>query len=244
MNPIDLKSATKLAFDVAKLTKSVDRKKVEIAVIPPFPYLRDVLKILENEEHVKLGAQTSFFEAKGAFTGAVAASMLASCGVNYVLVGHSERRSLFGESDFDASRSLQKILQHDMVPILCVGESKEEYELGLCTEICTVQLNNALRGLTATEVAQIVIAYEPIWAIGTGLSATPAIAQAVHASIRGWVRRVYGDSAADRIRIQYGGSVTPDTVDEMMRCPDIDGALVGGASLTASSFARIVLHQQ
>lgn len=129
-----------------------------------------------------------------------------------------------------------------MIPILCIGETKEEYELGLNEEICTLQLSKDLKGLTPEQVSKIVIAYEPVWAIGTGLSATPEIAQSVHFAIRNWLRKAYGNDVAEAVRIQYGGSVTADTVDELMRCPDIDGALVGGASLVAKSFARIAMY--
>lgn len=193
-----------------------------------------------GSQKIKVGAQNAYFEEKGAFTGAVSAAMLKSCGVEYVLVGHSERRSVFGESDTTINKVVHKIFEGGMIPILCIGETKDEYELGLNENICTLQLSKDLKGVSPEAVKKLVIAYEPVWAIGTGLSATPEIAQSVHAAIRKWLRKTYGDDVADAVRIQYGGSVTPETVDELMKMPDIDGALVGGASLKAESFARIV----
>eukprot|EP01038_Epipyxis_sp_PR26KG_P009774 gene9774-13149_t len=251
----DKNSATSLAKEISELTK--DAKDVEIAVIPPFTFISDVKQTLSPKSKnifkrilskvfsrsrslVKVGAQNCYYESKGAFTGAISASMLSSLGCDYVLVGHSERRITFKDSDDDINRITKSILLNNMIPILCIGETKEEYELGLNEEVCTLQLSKGLQGITPEDVAKIVIAYEPVWAIGTGLSATPKIAQNVHAAIRKWLRNNYSDEIADSIRIQYGGSVTPETVDELMKCPDIDGALVGGASLTAKSFARIV----
>jgi len=208
----DLQSAVALASEVAELTKGVDPKKSEIAVIPPFPFLRDVKMCIEGSS-IKLGAQNCFYEMKGAYTGAVSAPMLKSVGCDYALVGHSERRKIFRETDYDINKSLANIQQAGITPILCIGETKEEYELGLNEEICTLQLCKDLRGLTPEQVSKIVIAYEPVWAIGTGLTATPEIAQGVHFAIRKWLRRQYGDDVAEMIRIQYGGSVTAETVD-------------------------------
>ena len=237
----DLESAVALASELAELTKDADPKKVEIAVCPPFPFIRDV-KMATNKSNIKVGAQNCFYELKGAFTGAVSAPMLKSVGCDYALVGHSERRKIFRETDVDINHALAFVQKHGGTPILCVGESKEEYELGLNEEICVLQLRKDLKELTPEQVSKIVIAYEPVWAIGTGLSATPEIAQAVHFALRRWLAKQYGKAIADKIRILYGGSVTPETVDELMRCPDIDGCLVGGASLTAKSFARICMY--
>jgi triosephosphate isomerase len=150
---------------------------------------------------------------------------------------------LFSELDGDINHIVERVQESGITPILCIGESKEEYELGLNEAICTLQLSKDLKGLKPEVVSKMVIAYEPVWAIGTGLSATPEIAQGVHFAIRKWLRRTYGDDVAEMVRIQYGGSVTPETVDELMKCPDIDGALVGGASLVAKSFARICMFQ-
>ena len=241
----DLKSAIALATEVAELTKTCDPKKVEIAVCPPFPFLGQVGDIVsKSPSQIKLGAQNCFYELKGAYTGAVSAPMLKSVGCQYSLIGHSERRKIFSETDGAINHVVERVHEAGIIPILCIGETKEEYELGLNEEICTLQLCKDLKGLTPEQVSKIVIAYEPVWAIGTGLSATPEIAQSVHFAIRKWLRRIYGDDVAEMVRIQYGGSVTPETVDELMRCPDIDGALVGGASLVAKSFARIAMFNR
>ena len=241
----DLKSAIALATEVAELTKTCDPKLVEIAVCPPFPFLGQVGDIVsKSPSQIKLGAQNCFYELKGAYTGAISAPMIKSVGCQYSLIGHSERRKLFSETDGDINHVVERVQEAGIVPILCIGETKEEYELGLNEEICTLQLCKDLKGLTPEQVSKIVIAYEPVWAIGTGLSATPEIAQSVHFAIRKWLRRIYGDDVAEMVRIQYGGSVTPETVDELMRCPDIDGALVGGASLVAKSFARIAMFNR
>ena len=207
---------------------------------PPFVFLNEVHKIVQSSpQKIKLGAQNCFYENSGAFTGATSASMIKSVGCSYSLVGHSERRKIFKEQDGEINRVIERLQENSITPVLCIGETKEEYELGLNEEICTLQLSKDLKGLTPEQVSKIVIAYEPVWAIGTGLSATPAIAQSVHYAVRKWLRKTYGNDVAEMVRIQYGGSVTPETVDELMRCPDIDGALVGGASLKAASFARI-----
>lgn len=240
MNPLDLDSAKALAKQVAELTTGTEN--VEVAVIPPHPFLVPVGEQVGSVagNRVTVGAQNLYIENQGAFTGAVSTAMLASVGCTYVLCGHSERRSVFGDSDETVNRKVRKVLDAGLKPILCIGESKEEYEAGLNKEICAVQLGKDLAGVSAEEMDKIVIAYEPVWAIGTGLTATPADAQGVHAYVRSLLAEKYGDTVADGVRIQYGGSVTPETVDELMACPDIDGALVGGASLVADKFARIV----
>jgi triosephosphate isomerase len=238
----DLDSAVALAKDVVEMTKGVDADKTEIALVPPFIFLRDVAQVIEKSpQNIKLGAQNSYWEDKGAFTGATSAPMLKSVGTEYCLVGHSERRAIFNEDDSDINNVILRLLANDVTPILCIGESKEEYDLGLNKEVCTLQIKKDLQGLSGDQVRKIVIAYEPVWAIGTGLSATPEIAQSVHAAIRKCLADTYGSEIADEIRIQYGGSVTPETIDELMKCPDIDGALVGGASLVAEKFALIAM---
>ena len=243
LNPATLDAATTLAALVAAAARNDAEHKpdrdVEVLVCPPYPYLHKVAELLEGTP-VKLGAQDVHFEAKGAFTGAVSASMVRSLGCEFALAGHSERRATFGDSDADIGRKVRAILDEGMTAVLCIGETKEEYEAGLVQTVCATQLEGALDGVSAEEMSsKVVIAYEPVWAIGTGLSATPAIAQSVHAYIRSWVRETYGPAVAGAVRIQYGGSVTPETVDELMMCPDIDGCLVGGASLVPDKFARI-----
>ena len=216
-----------------------------MCLIPPFIFLRDVSKAIEgSSQNVKLGAQNSYWEIKGAFTGATSAPMLKSVGTQYCLVGHSERRAIFNEQDGDFNQVVQRLLEQDITPILCIGETQEEYDLGLNQEVCSLQIKKDLKGISAEQARRIVIAYEPVWAIGTGLTATPEIAQSVHAAIRKSLTDSYGADVANDIRIQYGGSVTPESVDELMKMPDIDGALVGGASLVAEKFARIVKFQK
>lgn len=238
-NPLTLEEATSLGSAVAAATAKVEG--VEVAVIPPYPF---IYPITEGRGNMKLGGQNCYFEEKGAYTGAVSTAMLESMGCEYVLCGHSERRTVFLNDDTGVNRKLRAVLLHNMKPILCIGESKSEYDAGLVKSICAIQLAKDLVGVSAEEMKSIVIAYEPIWAIGTGLSATPEIAQSVHAYIRSWVAKAYGQEIADTVRIQYGGSVTPETVDELMAQPDIDGALVGGASLDAEKFDRIIHYKQ
>ncbi len=165
--------------------------------------------------------------------------MAKSVGCTHVLVGHSERRELFGETDEATRLKTRKVIDCDMTAVLCIGETKEEYETGQAKRVCARQLAAALEGVEADEMNKVIIAYEPVWAIGTGLTATPAIAQSVHAGIRDWFRQTYGEAVASKVRIQYGGSVKPETVDELMEAPDVDGCLVGGASLNAEQFGRI-----
>ncbi|CAM9221338.1 unnamed protein product [Pylaiella littoralis] len=239
MNPVDLDTAKDLAKAVAEATTSVD---VEVAVIPPAAFLVPVKAQVDSVEgnKVAVGAQDLYIQDAGAFTGAISTGMIASVGCSYVLCGHSERRSVFGDSNEMVNQKVHKVLDQGLKAILCIGESKEEYEAGLNKEICAVQMGKGLAGVSAEQMDSLVIAYEPVWAIGTGLTATPADAQGVHKYVRSLLADKYGATVADSVRIQYGGSVTPETVDELMACPDIDGALVGGASLVGEKFARIV----
>jgi triosephosphate isomerase len=193
---------------------------------------------------VYLGAQNVTFENGGAFTGEMSCTMADSLGVTHVIIGHSERRSLYYETDEDINKKIKKVIENDMTPVFCVGETKEEYERGDVYDVLSWQLAGGLDGVSAKDVENMIIAYEPVWAIGTGLTATPAIAQSVHKLIRNWIAEKYSKSVADRVRIQYGGSVKPDSVDELMQCPDIDGCLVGGASLSSDDFARICSFHQ
>jgi triosephosphate isomerase (TIM) len=177
---------------------------------------------------------------KGAFTGAVSASMLQSIGVNWALAGHSERRVIFGESDEYINGQVLKLLEIGMSCMLCIGESESEYEQNLAGAVCAIQLKKGLAGVGKDKMSRIAIAYEPVWAIGTGKVATPEIAQSVHAECRRIIADMYDQETADACRILYGGSVTPESVDGLMAKPDIDGALVGGASLDAAKFGRII----
>lgn len=179
----------------------------------------------------------------GAFTGGISAVMLKSCGVQWALAGHSERRTINKESDEYINAQCLKLIENDMSVILCIGETETEYEKNLAGCVCEVQLKKGLSGITKEDMSRVAIAYEPVWAIGTGKVATPEIAQDVHAQIRATLAEMYGQDIADEIRILYGGSVGPGSVDGLLAKPDIDGALVGGASLSAESFGRVINFQ-
>ncbi len=214
---------------------------LDVSVHPPFTDLRSVQTVLEDRSiPVALGAQHCFSEDQGAFTGEVAPPMLARLGVSYVIVGHSERRHLFGLSDEQVAATLRAVIRHGMTPIVCVGETTDEREADETDARLAAQVTAALGGLPEPQTAGLVIAYEPIWAIGTGVTATGADAQEACAHIRGLVGELAGDDAALAVRIQYGGSVRPENTAELMVQHDIDGLLVGGASLDAATFAAIV----
>jgi triosephosphate isomerase (TIM) len=211
----------------------------EVLICPPYTALHALSPLLQ-ETPIGLGAQDVFYEDQGAFTGAISPLMLKDIGCAYTIVGHSERRQIFGDTDALVNRKLHAALGHNLRGILCVGETKPQRDSGEAEAIVVGQVRAGLDGVTALALEDLVIAYEPVWAIGTGDTATPADAQAMHATIRRTLAELYGQTAADQIRIQYGGSVKPDNVDELMSQPDIDGALVGGASLKADSFLRII----
>jgi triosephosphate isomerase len=216
-----------------------DTSDREVLVCPPFTALHALSPILQDTP-IDLGAQDVFYEDEGAYTGEIAPIMLRDLGCTYVIIGHSERRQYFGEDDALVNRKLRAALRHSLRPILCVGEIKSQRDAGKAEAIVVGQVRAALAEVTETELADVVIAYEPVWAIGTGDTATPEDAQAMHATIRRTLAELYSPQAANQIRILYGGSVKPDNIDELMAQPDIDGALVGGASLKAESFLRIV----
>jgi triosephosphate isomerase len=213
-------------------------RDVEIAVAPVFTALQAVGKRLEGT-NIALAAQNCHWEDKGAFTGEVSVPLLKDVGCTYVIVGHSERRQLFGELDAGVNLKARAVLRHGLKPIICVGETEKERDAGETMGRVGAQLAGALKDISKDEMRRVVIAYEPVWAIGTGRTATNAQAQEVHAFIRGKLREQYAE-VADEVRIQYGGSVKPDNVAGLMAEPDIDGALVGGASLTAESFIKLV----
>jgi triosephosphate isomerase len=234
---LDLDGAKALASEVVRLCNQVRDR--DIALIPSFPFLAPVADKL-RDSRIALGAQDCHTEVKGAFTGAVSTDMLRSVGCAWVLCGHSERRHVFGDTDAVVHAKLRRVLASGMGPILCIGETQAERRGGRTTEVLRTQLTGALDGLDEVSMRKVVIAYEPVWAIGTGDTATPAQAQDAHAFVREWLANAFGDSLAKSIRIQYGGSVKADNAAELMACPDVDGALVGGASLDAGSFAQIV----
>jgi triosephosphate isomerase len=213
---------------------------VDIVLIPPFTAIAKASEILGGAQKIRLGAQNMSPEAKGAYTGEISATMLRDLFVRYVLVGHSERRRLFGETDELVRRKLVTALASELRPILCVGETLEERQAGQEKAVLEGQLRGALEGLTPDQISEVIVAYEPVWAIGTGLTATPEQAQEAHLFIRDYLGKLAGTSLANKARILYGGSVTPANSKELMSQEDIDGALVGGASLDPRGFARIV----
>ena len=215
------------------------RTDVEVVLGPPFTALHAVAGAIKGSG-IGLAAQNLHSEPKGAFTGEVSAPMLTDAGCTHVIIGHSERRQYFGETDASVNKKLFAALQAGLAPIVCIGETLDERERGAAFEVIEAQLSGGLKDLEPGKAAGLIIAYEPVWAIGTGKTATPDQAQEVHAFIRGWLGKGLGEDAASRIRILYGGSVKPDNVGELMAREDIDGALVGGASLKADSFMALV----
>jgi triosephosphate isomerase len=215
-----------------------DAEGVEVVVAPPATALERLGQALAGTP-ILLAAQNVHFEDHGAFTGEISPAMLADVGCSYAIVGHSERRHLFGESDGFIAKKAGALLAHDIRPIVCVGETLEEREAERTFAVIESQLEGSLAEVPASRAAEVVVAYEPVWAIGTGRTATPELAQEVHAFVRERLGKRFGDGAS-QIRIQYGGSVKPDNVFDLMAQPDIDGALVGGASLEPESFSRIV----
>lgn len=236
--------ALKLVQELSYLVSVDDIEVVDISVHPPFTDIRTVQTVLEADKlPFHLGAQHCHFEEKGAFTGEVAPSMLAKLNVSYVIVGHSERREVFGETDGMVNAKVKAVLANEMIPIMCCGETLQEREADGAVDKVAGQVKAGLAGLNAEQVGAMVIAYEPIWAIGTGKTASPEDAQTMCALVRSTVAEAFGSEAADSVRIQYGGSVKPANANELLTQPDIDGALVGGASLDADAFARIVQYR-
>ncbi len=238
---LDHLEAIHAARDLGLRLQPADVAAVDVSVHPPFTDIRSVQSVLEGEGvPVALGAQNCAIEDAGAFTGEVSPTMLARLHVEYVLVGHSERRQLFGETDEVVAAKVSAVLRNGMTPVCCVGETIDEREVGLAQERLASQVGAAVAAVPRASVASLVVAYEPVWAIGTGQAATAGDAQEACAWIRDTVRSAAGSEAADGVRIQYGGSVTPDNTEELVRCPDVDGVLVGGASLDAAAFVEIV----
>jgi triosephosphate isomerase len=213
---------------------------IEIVIIPAFTAIPALVSASEKVPAVRIGAQNMHWEKSGAFTGEVSAAMLRALYVRYVIVGHSERRSLFGETDEIVNRKVRAALDAGLRPIFCVGEALHERENGKVEEVLRRQTRKGLENVSEKDLSEIVVAYEPCWAIGTGLSATPAEAETTHAFIRSILAELFGAATADRVRIQYGGSVKPENAEDLMRQKNIDGALIGGASLDPRSFARII----
>jgi triosephosphate isomerase len=213
---------------------------VDVVIIPPFTAIPKVSEALGKAHNIKVGAQNMYWEKSGAFTGEISAPLLRDLFVHYVVLGHSERRTLFGETDEIVNRKARAAHEGKLRPIVCVGETLEQRDKGNVEKVLSTQLRGSLAGVTPKQLQESVIAYEPVWAIGTGRNATPRQAQEAHAFIRKILSEISDETTADRVRIQYGGSVKPENARELMSQPDIDGALVGGASLDPRSFAQIV----
>jgi triosephosphate isomerase len=234
-----IQSVQKLGY----LLDAGDTDRVEVVICPPFTALRSVQTLIQADKlPFELGAQDVHWEEKGAFTGEISPAMLSALDVAYVIVGHSERREHFGESDEQVARKVRAVLDHDMTPILCVGETLQEREGGRTEEKVVGQTRAALQKVGPDEAARLVVAYEPVWAIGTGRPCNPADAGEVVRTIRGTLEKAYSKDVAGTVRVQYGGSVKAGNIREFMAHPEIDGALVGGASLDPEELALIVKH--
>mmetsp|Transcript_13054 Transcript_13054/g.15320 ORF Transcript_13054/g.15320 Transcript_13054/m.15320 type:complete len:311 (+) Transcript_13054:92-1024(+) len=237
LNPKTKDEAIELATEIAS---TITPESPDVALFVPFPFIECVQKAVGDK--LEVGAEMCTPETNGAFTGGIAPAMLASIGCKWALAGHSERRTINGETDEYINAQCVKLLEQGMSVILCVGETLSEFELDLAGAVCLLQLKKGLAGISAEDMSRVSIAYEPVWAIGTGKVATPEIAQDVHGECRKIIRDIYGKKVAEETRILYGGSVSPELVDGLLDKPDIDGALVGGASLTPG-FGRVINFQ-
>ncbi len=229
------------AFMEAFIPLVKDNRREEIVICPPFIDIAAVVAAAKGT-NIKVGGQNLYWEKEGAYTGEISGAMLIAAGCEYVIIGHSERRQYFAETDDTVNRRLEVALEAGLSVVLCVGEVIEEREAGLTEDVLRRQCNRAFRGIGTKKAAKMSIAYEPVWAIGTGKTATPEIAQEAHLVIRGEAESMFGKEYADQLRILYGGSVKPENATALMSQPDIDGALVGGASLKPDSFAKIVKY--
>lgn len=234
----DLKESEKLIVELKNLLQN-QKPNCDVIVCPPFTSLSEASKLVSGSS-IKLGAQNMHFEENGAFTGEISASMLKSVGCEYVILGHSERRHIFGESDEVINKKIKKALAAGLKPIFCIGELLEERENGTTNDVVKRQVLKGLEGISADDMKNVIVAYEPVWAIGTGKTASPAQAQEVHEFIRDLIEIDYSLEVANDLVIQYGGSVKPDNAKELLSQKDIDGALVGGACLKADSFLGII----
>jgi len=228
-----VETAKKLAALVSGVTD------VDVMIAPPFTALAQVYEAVKGSS-VLLGAQNIFWEKEGAYTGEISPGMLVSAGCRYVIIGHSERRQYFGETDNTVNKKIRAALNNGIMPVVCIGETEKEREAGNTFNILDKQIKMGLEGFSPDDAGHMILAYEPVWAIGTGKTATSAQAQEVHLFLRNLIENLFGKDIAGSIRILYGGSVKPDNIGELMAMPDIDGALVGGASLDAQQFAGII----
>lgn len=232
-----LQESHELAKSIA--TACRDKTDIDILIAPSFTALNTVYKTIKDSR-ILIAAQDTHWQDKGAFTGAVSPLQIKDAGATYVIVGHSERRAIFGETDETINKKLNAVLASGLIPIFCIGETLNQREKNETENVLTAQLKKGLKDLTKKEISNFIIAYEPVWAIGSGKTATPLQAQSAHKFIRQLIAQIYNDETAQKIRIIYGGSVKPDNASEIMTQPDIDGVLVGGASLEAESFLQII----
>ncbi|HPT39634.1 MAG TPA: triose-phosphate isomerase [Candidatus Omnitrophota bacterium] len=235
-----INEAIDLANGLKRQLFKLDFASVEVVLCPVFTALSEVAEIL-NETDIGLGAQDVYWQEEGAFTGEVSPVMLKDAGCQYVIIGHSERRQFFGETNETVNLKIKASLKQGLTPIICVGENLQEREANNTFKVIQNHIQGSLAGISAQDILKVVIAYEPVWAIGTGKTASPDQAQEVHKYIRGLLKEMFGEEAAQSIRIQYGGSVKPENIAELIGKPDVDGALVGGASLKVDSFSAIVI---
>lgn len=231
------KEAVEMLTELKEIVKGID--SVGIVIGAPFTALSDAVKAVAGS-NIKIAAENVYPKESGAYTGEVSPVMLKEIGVEYVILGHSERREYFKESDEFINEKVKCVLAHQMTPILCIGEKLEDREAGRTNDVNKTQINGGLAGLTAEEAKKVVIAYEPVWAIGTGKTATPEIAEETHKAIREELARMFGEEVANEITIQYGGSMKPENAQELLAQADIDGGLIGGTSLKAQDFSKIV----
>jgi triosephosphate isomerase len=231
--------AIELANGLKRELFELEAEAIDIVLCPPFTALTEVCEVLLNS-NMRLGAQDAFWQDEGAFTGEVSALMLKDAGCGFVIIGHSERRQYFGETNDSVNKKIKAAMKHGLTPIVCVGENLSERENDKTFKVLDDHIHNGLKDIQQDDILKLVIAYEPVWAIGTGKTASPAQAQEAQKYIRDLLAKMYDREVAEGVRIQYGGSVKPENITELMQQPDIDGALVGGASLAIDSFAAIV----
>jgi len=234
-----ISEAIELANGLKRELFELAEEKIDIVLCPSFTALSEVAEIL-FDSNIQLGAQDMHWQDEGAFTGEISGKMLRDAGCDFVIIGHSERRQFFGETNETVNKKIKAALKYGLTPIVCVGETLNEREKGLTFDVLKDHIYNGLKEISIQDLLKIVIAYEPVWAIGTGMTATPAQAQEAQKYIRDLLVKLYDKETAQDLRIQYGGSVKPENITELMQQPDVDGALVGGASLDITSFAQIV----
>lgn len=234
-----LGEAIELANGLKRELFKLNNQEMDIVICPPYTALGEVAEVI-LDSNIQLGAQDLHWQDEGAFTGEVSPVMLKNIGCKFVIIGHSERRQYFGETNESVNNKIKAALRHNLTPIVCVGETLSQRETGKTFKVLDDHIENGLKDIATSDIAKIVIAYEPVWAIGTGRNATSQQAQEAQKYIRDLFRKIYNNDLADTLRIQYGGSVKPENITELMRQPDVDGALVGGASLKVETFVEIV----